>query len=103
VPQKGYDDEYDCVGGEKAVFFNFEYLFPIMKEAGIRGAVFTDIGNSYEKSDTFFSDLRYDVGLGVRWYSPFGPLRVEWGYNPSPKSKYDEASSNFEFSMGNTF
>ncbi|MCX5899760.1 MAG: outer membrane protein assembly factor BamA, partial [Proteobacteria bacterium] len=103
VPQKGYDDEYDCVGGEKALFFNFEYLFPIMKEAGIRGVVFTDIGNSYEKSDTFFSDLRYDVGIGVRWYSPFGPLRVEWGYNPAPKSKYDESSSNFEFSMGNTF
>jgi outer membrane protein insertion porin family len=74
-----------------------------MKEAGIRGVVFTDIGNSYRDSDTFMSDLRYDVGLGVRWYSPFGPLRVEWGYNPSPKSKYDESSSNFEFSMGNTF
>jgi outer membrane protein insertion porin family len=103
IPQKGYDDEYECVGGEKALYFNFEYLFPIMKEAGIRGVVFTDIGNAYEKSDTYFSDLRYDVGLGIRWYSPFGPLRVEWGYNPSPKSKYDESSSNFEFSMGNTF
>ena len=103
IPQKGYTDNYDPVGGEKALFFNFEYLFPIMKEAGIRGVVFTDIGNAYSKSDTFFSDLRYDVGIGVRWYSPFGPLRVEWGYNPSPRSKYDESSSNFEFSMGNTF
>lgn len=103
IPQKGYSDDYDCVGGEKAVFFNFEYIFPIMKESGIRGVVFTDIGNAYDKNETFFSDLRYDVGLGVRWYSPFGPLRVSWGYNPSPKSKYDESSSNFEFSMGNTF
>jgi outer membrane protein insertion porin family len=103
VPQKGYSDDYDPVGGEKAMFYNFEYLFPIMKDAGIRGVVFTDIGNSYRRSETFFSDLRYDVGIGVRWYSPFGPLRVEWGYNPAPKSKYDESSSNFEFSMGNTF
>ena len=103
VPQKGYSDNYDPVGGEKAMFYNFEYLFPIMKEAGIRGVVFTDIGNAYRRSDNFFSDLRYDVGIGVRWYSPFGPLRVEWGYNPSPKSKYGESSSNFEFSMGNTF
>lgn len=103
IPRKGYDDEYECVGGEKALYFNFEYLFPIMKEAGIRGVVFTDIGNAYDKNETFFSDLRYDVGLGVRWYSPFGPLRVEWGYNPSAKSKYDESTSNFEFSMGNTF
>ncbi len=103
IPQKGYTDEYDPVGGEKCLYFNFEYLFPIMKEAGIRGVVFTDIGNAYKRSEMFFSDLRYDVGLGVRWYSPFGPLRVEWGYNPSPKSKYDEKSSNFEFSMGNSF
>jgi len=103
IPQKGYSDNYDPVGGEKAMYFNFEYLFPIMKEAGIRGVLFTDIGNAYKKSDNYFSDLRYDVGIGVRWYSPFGPLRVEWGYNPSPISKYGESSSNFEFSMGNTF
>jgi outer membrane protein insertion porin family len=100
-----YDNnkDYDTVGGCKEIFFNFEYQFPIMKEAGIRGVVFTDIGNAYRQSEGYLSDLRYDFGVGVRWFSPFGPLRVEWGINPSPISKYDEKSSNFEFSMGNTF
>ncbi|MCX5894421.1 MAG: outer membrane protein assembly factor BamA [Proteobacteria bacterium] len=96
-------NDYDVIGGDKEMFFNFEYIFPIMKEAGIRGVVFADIGNAYKQGEGFFSDLRYDVGVGVRWYSPFGPLRVEWGINLDPNSKYDEKTSNFEFSMGQTF
>jgi outer membrane protein insertion porin family len=97
----GNDDEEDVVGGEKELFFNFEYLFPILKEAGVRGVAFCDIGNAYEEGDSFFSDFRYDVGLGIRWYSPFGPLRLEWGVNLSPED--DESASNFEFSMGKMF
>lgn len=101
IKRRGKSDEKDVVGGEKELYFNFEYLFPIMKEAGIRGVIFFDTGNAYEKSDTFFSDMRYDVGFGVRWYSPFGPLRLEWGKNLSPRD--DEKGSNFEFSMGRSF
>jgi len=101
IKRTGYSDEEDVIGGEKQLFFNFEYLFPVMKEAGIRGVVFFDTGNAYDRNETFFSDLRYDVGAGVRWYSPFGPLRVEWGWNLSPRK--DESSSNFEFSMGRSF
>ncbi len=97
----GKRNKWDVIGGEKQLFFNFEYVFPIMKEAGVRGVVFFDTGNAYDEGETFFSNLRYDVGLGVRWYSPFGPLRLEWGYNLSPE--YDEDTSNFEFSMGRTF
>lgn len=97
----GKSDKRDVVGGEKQLFFNFEFMFPIMKEAGIRGVVFFDTGNAYAEDETFFSDMRHNVGLGVRWYSPFGPLRLEWGLNLSPK--YDEDSSNFEFSMGGMF
>ena len=91
------------IGGEKMMYFNFEYMFPVMKEAGVRGLVFLDVGNAYDESDTYFSDLRYNVGVGVNWYSPFGPLKVIWGVNLNAKSKYDEDSSNFEFSMGRTF
>jgi outer membrane protein insertion porin family len=104
-PPRGrrYSDEWDTVGGEKELYFNFEYLFPILEEAGVRGSVFVDAGNAYEEGESFFSDLRYDVGVGVNWYSPFGPLRLVWGYNLDPISKYDEDASNFEFSMGRMF
>ena len=99
------DDEadWDVVGGEKELFFNFEFLFPIMPGSGVRGVVFYDIGNAYETNDDFFSNLRSDAGVGINWYSPFGPLRLVWAVNLDPKDKYDEDSSNFEFSMGQMF
>ena len=91
----------DCVGGEKELFFNFEFLFPILSGSGVRGLVFFDAGNAYETDDSFLSDIRTCVGVGINWYSPFGPLRLIWGVNLSPED--DEDSSNFEFSMGKMF
>lgn len=90
-----------CTGGEEMMLFNFEYLFPLIKAAKIRGLVFFDMGNAYAKGDLFDFDLRKSVGFGVRWNSPFGPLRVEWGLNLEPKD--DEDSSQFEFSVGTGF
>ncbi|MBW2182483.1 MAG: outer membrane protein assembly factor BamA [Deltaproteobacteria bacterium] len=96
-------DDYDAVGGEKELFFNFEYIFPILKETGIRGVVFFDTGNAYRKSESYFSDIRMSAGFGIRWQSPFGPLRLELGINLDPESKYDEDSSEFHFTMGSMF
>jgi outer membrane protein insertion porin family len=45
--------------------------------------------------------MRHCVGVGINWYSPFGPLRLVWGLNLNPRD--DEDSSNFEFSMGRMF
>ncbi len=100
-PTKNYNKKYDVVGGKKELFFNAEYHFPLMKEAGVRGLMFYDAGNSYRSGEGFLSDLRHDVGVGVNWYSPFGPLSVCWGVNLSPE--YDEDRNNFEFSMGGVF
>jgi len=89
-------------GGEKMAFCQFEYLFPLIKAAKIRGLVFFDAGSSWggPGENTKF-DLRTDVGFGIRWNSPFGPLRVDWGINLSPK--HDENKSNFGFSAGAGF
>jgi outer membrane protein insertion porin family len=96
-----HQDHGVVIGGTKEAILNFEYLFPLYKAAGIRGVVFFDAGNAYRKSEYPFQNLRKSAGFGVRWYSPFGPLRVEWGINLSPKD--GEKRSNFEFSMGNLF
>jgi len=91
----------DCIGGEKELFFNVEYIFPIIKEAGVRGVIFFDAGNAYRKNEGWFEDVRKSAGFGIRWQSPFGPLRVEWGINLSPRD--DEDSSQFHFTMGSLF
>jgi outer membrane protein insertion porin family len=102
-PENPKKDKYDVVGGKKQLYFNVEYLFPLMKEAGVRGLLFFDTGNSYRTGEGFLSEMRNCVGVGVNWYSPFGPLKVIWGYNLDPEDKTNEDSSNFEFSMGGTF
>jgi outer membrane protein insertion porin family len=42
--------------------------------------------------------MRKTAGVGVRWYSPIGPLRLEWGYVLDQKE--NEGSNRFEFTIG---
>jgi outer membrane protein insertion porin family len=92
----------DRIGGEYLALLNLEYRFPLFKKVGVQGVVFMDIGNVWAKSQGFdFGDLRYDAGAGIRWYSPVGPFRLEWGYNLDPRR--GERSSNWNFSVGATF
>ena len=89
-------------GGEKMMIYNFEYRFPLIQEQGVVGVVFFDAGNVYaEEGGYSFSDIRKSVGVGVRWYSPMGPIRVEYGYilDRRPQDK----SGNMEFSIGGLF
>ncbi len=91
--------EYD-VGGEIMWFTNLEYHFPLVKAGGLRGLVFYDAGNVYE-NEWDFSDIKQSVGAGIRWLSPMGPMRLEWGFVINPED--DEDKSNWEFSMGGSF
>ncbi len=90
----------DPIGGTEELIFNTEYIFPIISDIRLKGVVFADAGNSYE-SFKKFSSLRYTTGLGVRWISPMGPIRLEWGYNLAKKP--GEKSSRFEFAFGSFF
>ena len=91
----------DYVGGSRMGYFNFEYLFPIYKKLGLKGVLFYDTGNAWTDDENYFSDMRHSVGAGIRWKSPMGPLRFEWGYNLSPRDYEDQ--SVFEFTIGKAF
>jgi outer membrane protein insertion porin family len=89
----------DVIGGERSIVLNAEILFPVMEEYGIRGVAFFDMGNAFGYGESFnFSTMRRSVGAGVRWMSPFGPLRVELGF-PMNKQPDDETSV-LGFSIG---
>ncbi len=81
--------DFEVIGGEKAAVANVELLFPIYEQFGLRGVAFFDMGNAF--NDFNFSDFRQSVGVGGRWLSPFGPLRVEFGF-PINKKRGDETS-----------
>ncbi len=92
-----------AAGGNKMVVFNLEFLFPIIKAAGLKGLLFLDGGNAYRESENFFeSPLRAAWGFGFRWFTPIAPFRFEWGF-PFRKPGEDIDPSVFEFSIGTFF
>jgi outer membrane protein insertion porin family len=94
------DDKGEKIGGKKELIFNFEWIFPIEKNLRLKGVIFFDAGKSADNySDVV--DLRTTTGFGMRWMSPFGPIRLEWGYNLNKKD--DESSSKIEFALGGLF
>jgi len=92
----------DVIGGDKELLFNIEYMFPLIKEAKVRGVVFYDAGNAWDQGEEYLkTKLRTSAGAGIRWFSPLGPLRIEWGYNLSPEP--GEEVSQWEFTIGGFF
>lgn len=87
----------DALGGTTMMVFNLEIVFPLIKDAGMKGVVFYDTGNTW--NGVFrLNDLRQTAGVGIRWYSPIGPLRLEYGYVLDRKQ--NESSGRLEFSIG---
>ena len=111
------------IGGNFEAYENLELEFPIIDKVGIRGVVFFDAGNAWNTEQQFCSTtpapqfanvvrpcfgfpnslalLRTSTGFGIRWFSPLGPLRFEWGFPLAPLPY--ENHSDFEFTIGNFF
>ena len=66
--EKGY-----LTGGQILAVGSAEYNYEF--RPGFRGAVFTDVGNAYDKD--FETDTKVGVGVGIRWASPVGVVRVD--------------------------
>jgi outer membrane protein insertion porin family len=89
----------DAIGGDKQAILNAELLFPILEQYGFRGVAFFDMGQAFGKSEGFdLAEFRRSIGVGARWLSPFGPLRVELGFPLNKKSGDD--TSVVGFSLG---
>ncbi len=93
----------ELIGGNKELFMNVEYIFPLFNEFGFKGVVFFDSGNAYRQGDWPWKgpSLKYSAGFGLRWYSPMGPLRFEWGWNLNPDP--GEPNKVAEFTIGTVF
>lgn len=73
------------VGGKATILFNFEVKFPLSAALpALSGAVFFDIGNVFiHRSDFSFGHLENALGLGLRYKTPFGPVRFDLAWNLS--------------------
>ena len=88
-------------GGQQQLMYQTELQFPLVNEAKIMGVVFYDIGEAEDQ----LSDRKFyaDVGFGIRWFSPIGPLRFEWGFPLNRDPVYHKDTMIFDFSIGTPF
>ncbi len=91
------------VGGDKEIFGNIEIKFPILPEYGIKGVTFFDYGNAYNGNNPLPSTIYTSYGAGIRWASPVGPLRLEYGIPINYRQGIDTKSGRFEFAIGSLF
>ncbi len=90
------------IGGEYMAYLQTEAIFPLIKSMGLHGLLFLDMGNVWDKDQGYdMSEVRKSAGFGIRWLSPMGPLRIEWGYNLDRQPGEDR--SNWEFRIGGAF
>ena len=61
------------IGGQALGVGSLEYNYQF--KDGWRAAIFSDFGNAYDKQ--FSNPTEYSMGVGIRWRSPIGPIRLD--------------------------
>lgn len=86
-----------AVGGGLTLFTSsVELARPFLDSMpSLWGAVFVDAGNAATSFNTL--DPVYGYGVGVRWRSPVGPLRLDWAYGSETRK------GRLHFSVGIAF
>ena len=91
-----HDRKGHPIGGEFFTIFNIEYTVPIFGE--LEGALFTDAGNLLPTAEEpGLDDMRYALGVGLRYKLPIGPVRLDYGVNPNPQNGEDFGAFHFSF------
>jgi len=90
---RGYDlGEFS---GDKSLVFNVEYRFPLTEN--FQAVLFADWGQAWEiEQNINLDDLKFGKGVGVRFDTPIGPIRLDYGIN-------EEGEGKTYFSIGHTF
>lgn len=107
------------VGGRLLLLGNAEvrFPFPLLAKYNFSGAVFADGGNVWaspgdvrlehfrfyaDRSDVTQEDFRYSIGLGIRYNTPVGPIRLDYGYPLKVEEGWD-SGARFHISLGQIF
>jgi outer membrane protein assembly factor BamA len=87
-------------GGNAVTILNAELRLPVWRDIG--AVVFADGGNVFERATHLaFGDLRGALGLGVRYRSPVGPIRLDFGFKMD--RQVGESRGAFHLSIGHAF
>lgn len=86
-------------GGDSMVVFNAELRIPIAGSFGL--VLFTDAGNVWKDQAIRINDLRSSYGAGIRYNTPIGPLRIDYGQKIHRLP--GESPGELHFNIGHTF
>jgi outer membrane protein insertion porin family len=106
-------------GGNALLLTNLELRFgiPVLSRINISGAAFFDGGNVWESvedislsdfkpfknsSEVTINDYFYGIGLGIRYNTPIGPIRLDYGI-PLKTAEGDSDKGLFYLALGQTF
>ena len=98
-------------GGTKSVLASAELYFPVpglKNNESFRLSTFFDAGGVFSDNESVGGtsqyeqgEMRFSVGLGVQWNSPFGPLQLSIAEPLNDDNK--DRTQKFQFGMGSTF
>ena len=82
------------------ILTNLELRTDVAKGFGL--VTFLDGGNVWKKnSDVKLSDMKYTAGAGIRYNTPVGPLRIDYGHKLDREK--NESKGEVHFSIGHAF
>ena len=92
---RGYNENNYPFSGEKKILFNIELRQEIVKK--LEGVLFYDLGNVFKKEEKVeMGQLHYGYGIGLRYFTPVGPIRLDFAKN-------DSGDYRFHFGLGQLF
>jgi len=94
------EEDGQAYGGTKELIVNLEYLFPLV--GGLRGLLFYDAGAAFDNGEKIgIGGLRHALGVGLRFVTPFGPIKLDLGFKLDRKK--GESLAKIHFSAGTMF
>lgn len=89
------------LGGVAAVEGSVELRFPLVGDLG--GVIFVDAGNTWADIDLEVPTIYYTAGFGLRYQTPVGPLRLDFGYQINPPPGDHLSRYEFYITVGQAF
>jgi outer membrane protein insertion porin family len=101
--QTGCVDVTVPVGGNELFILNSEIRFPLKILKPLGGVLFYDGGNVYSAINwpNFVTNYTNTIGVGLRWSTPIGPVRIDLGHNLNPVRGIDP--TQYFITLGQAF